>query len=44
MPRLIQAWIARDAYRRQMHQLRLLDDHMLRDIGLTSDDVRSGHL
>ncbi len=37
---LIDAWIARDAYRRQLHQLRQLDDRLLRDMGLTPDDVR----
>jgi len=35
------AWIERDARHRQMRQLAKLDDHMLRDIGVTRDDVPS---
>ena len=37
---LVDAWIERDGRRRQMRQLAQLDDHMLRDIGVTRDDVR----
>lgn len=37
---LLQDWIERDLARRQMRQLRRLDDHLLRDIGITRDDVR----
>lgn len=36
---LFEAWVARDAYLRQVHQLRLLDDRMLRDIGITREDL-----
>ena len=37
---LIDAWIARDTHRRQLRQLARLEDHLLRDIGVTRDDVR----
>jgi len=37
---LVDALIDHDARGRQMRQLARLDDHMLRDIGITRDDVR----
>jgi uncharacterized protein YjiS (DUF1127 family) len=36
---LVGAWTARHAHRGQMLQLSRLDDHLLRDIGVTRDDV-----
>jgi uncharacterized protein YjiS (DUF1127 family) len=33
------AWTARHAHRGEMLQLSRLDDHLLRDIGVTRDDV-----
>jgi uncharacterized protein YjiS (DUF1127 family) len=38
---LVDAWIARGVYRRQIRQLAQLDDHVLRDIGVTRDSVRA---
>ena len=38
--RLLRRWIERDTHRRQMFVLAALDDHLLRDIGVTRDDVR----
>ena len=37
---LVQAMIERDARHRTLGELARLEDHLLRDIGLTRDDVR----
>ena len=37
---ILKAAIERDAHWRQMRQLARLDDHLLRDIGVTRADVR----
>ena len=37
---LIDAWITRDARRRQLRQLARLEDRLLRDIGVTPDEAR----
>lgn len=41
LARLSRAWAERDARCRAARQLEKLEDHLLRDIGLTRDDVRS---
>ncbi len=38
--RAFAAYLDRANARRQLRRLRMLDDHMLRDIGITRDDLR----
>ncbi len=37
---ILAGWMERDARHRALCRLQSLDEHMLRDIGLTRDDVR----
>ena len=37
----VDAWIARDNCRRQIRRLAQFEDPMLRDVGVTRDDVRA---
>ena len=39
---LVDRWIAAAARRREAKRLRSMPDYLLKDIGLTRDDVRSG--
>ncbi|MFO1144435.1 MAG: DUF1127 domain-containing protein [Amaricoccus sp.] len=41
---LLRAAMERDARFRASRQLARMEDHLLRDIGLTRDDVRGGRL